>query len=218
MIAHKNVLKHARVLWDFHHLETPSRQADFVLAMGSHDERVADAAAEQVLDGKAPLLITSGGFGKVTRNTWKVSEGERFAQIARRKGVPDDAIIVEPEATNTGENLTKTRSLLAERGIQVRSGILVTKPYMRRRAFAAAARQWPEIDWQVVSPEIAFEAYPTEEVPLERMINLMVGDLQRLDVYGKNGFQIPQDIPADVWRSYEFLKEAGYDDFVIQAA
>lgn len=209
-------LDHARALWDFHRLDMPLEEADFILAMGSHDDRVAEAAADLLLEGFAPLLVTSGGLGKVTKDHWQQSEGERFAQIARERGVPDSAIFVEREATNTGANLTLTRALLAARGIRVTSGIIVTKPYMRRRAFAAAACQWPAVHWQVSSPDICFEDYATPEVPLDRMINLMVGDLQRLDVYAAQGFQIPQTIPPDVWDSYEFLKAAGYDAFVIK--
>lgn len=209
-------IDHARVLWDYHCLHSPVRRADFVLAMGSHDERVATAAAQQILLGNAPLLVTSGGFGKVTKDFWRKTEGERFAEIALEMGVSAEAIIIEPEASNTGENLTKTRTVLAARGLDVRSGIIVTKPYMSRRAFAAAARQWPEIEWQVTSPAVSFEDYPTEEVPLDRMINLMVGDLQRIDLYAKQGFQIPQDIPDKVWDSYAHLKQAGFDAFVIR--
>ena len=31
---------------------------------------------------------------------------------------------------------------------------------------------------------------------VEDVISIMVGDLQRIRLYGENGFQIPQDIPA----------------------
>jgi hypothetical protein len=39
----------------------------------------------------------------------------------------------------------------------------------------------------------------------------MVGDLQRIREYPARGFQIPQDIPDDVWDAYEQLVRAGYD-------
>ncbi|MEA3041995.1 MAG: hypothetical protein QOC65_1484 [Sphingomonadales bacterium] len=209
-------LEHAQVLWDFHYLDTPLQRADFVLALGSHDERVAEKAADLVLQGWAPTLVTSGGLGKVTAGHWTESEGERFAQIAQARGVESSKIIVEAVATNTGENITKTRELLDRLRIPVGRGILVTKPYMRRRAYATAAMQWPEVEWLVSSPAIGLIDYPTADVPLDRMINLMVGDLQRLDVYAEQGFQIPQQIPSHVRASYEFLKDAGYDRFVIK--
>jgi uncharacterized SAM-binding protein YcdF (DUF218 family) len=209
------VLRNARTLWDYHNVKVPIEHVDFILAMGSHDERVANCAASMFLHGYAPLLVTSGGYGKVTKDIWKITEGERFALIAEQMGVPRKYIIVEPQATNTGANLVLTREILQGRGIDVRSALLVTKPYMSRRALAAAERQWPEIKWLIAAPDISFDEYPNSEVSVDRMINLMVGDLQRLKVYADQGFQTPQIIPDFVWASYDFLRDAGYNEFVI---
>ena len=128
---------------------------------------------------------------------------------------PDDAILAETRATNTGENITLTRALLEERGIRPTSGLLVTVPYMHRRALAAAEKQWPEVSWTVSSQDVDFLAYPTIEVPLDRTINLMMGDLQRLKVYAEAGFQTPQEVPEAVWLSYSALKAAGYDAYLL---
>ena len=46
---------------------------------------------------------------------------------------------------------------------------------------------------------------------MDDFINIMVGDLQRIDVYGQNGFQIPQEIPEEVREAYRALVRAGYD-------
>src|ERR1041385_5271752 len=165
-------LSDARNLWKFHRGSFEPMAADFVLALGSHDERVAKYAAELILQEFAPLLVTSGGLGKVTEDTWTASEGERFAQIARGMGVSDGAILVESEARNTGDNITKTRALLSKAGVAVTSGILVTKPYMCRRAYATATKQWPEITWSVGAPSISFEEYPNTDVPLRQTIEL----------------------------------------------
>lgn len=218
MNINNQILQDARTLWDFHVGHFGVERADFILALGSHDERIAEYAAKLYLAGLAPWLVTSGGFGKVTRHTWRVTEGEKFAMTAEGLGVPRSAIIVEADATNTGDNVTKTRDILEARGIHVATGILVTKPYMCRRAYATAAKQWPEIKWLVAAPPLTFDEYPNDEVPLDRMINLMVGDLQRLRVYGEKGFQIPVEVPESVWSSYERLRDAGYDEFVIPAS
>lgn len=216
-IIDDQILSKARVLWNYHFLDLGIHPSDFILALGSHDERVGEHAAQLMLDGFAPLLVPSGGFGKVTQHIWGVSEGERFAKIAIKFGVPDSKIIIENTATNTGDNITKTRDLLNSKGIVVTSGTLVTKPYMRRRAYATAMKQWPEISWLVSSPPLSFDDYPDKDVPLERMIELMVGDLQRIKVYAKSGFQIPQEIPDQVWRCYEELSCNGFDKYVIKS-
>lgn len=45
----------------------------------------------------------------------------------------------------------------------------------------------------------------------------MVGDLQRIDVYGKNGFQIAQEIPDNVWKAYNKLIDLGYTEQLIKS-
>lgn len=207
----------ARVLWDYHHMDEVKRLSryDFILALGSHDVRVAERAADLYLEGLSDVLVTSGGFGKVTRDIWGTSEGEHFANIAIARGVPSRSIVVESEATNTGANIVLARQALAAHGLRVVSGLLVCKPYMRRRAYATAAKQWPEVIWGVDSPTMSFEEYPDAEVPEERMINLMVGDLQRIRVYAEDGFQIFQEIPSLVWEAYEALRDRGFDKFVM---
>jgi hypothetical protein len=44
----------------------------------------------------------------------------------------------------------------------------------------------------------------------------MVGDLQRVKEYAKQGFQIPQEIPGNVWKAYEELVRRGYTKHLIK--
>ena len=81
----------AQTLWDYHHMHHELAKSDVILALGSHDLRVAHRAADLWLQGLAPLLIMSGGLGNLTRETWTVPEADQFAAIAVRKGVPADA-------------------------------------------------------------------------------------------------------------------------------
>jgi uncharacterized SAM-binding protein YcdF (DUF218 family) len=81
---------------------------------------------------------------------------------------------------------------------------------MERRSYATFKKHWPEKKLIVTSPQISFEDYPTDEIPMERVINIMVGDLQRIRIYPAKGFQIPQDIPGEVWAAYERLIGWGF--------
>jgi hypothetical protein len=47
----------------------------------------------------------------------------------------------------------------------------------------------------------------------------MVGDLQRIKLYGAPPFhfQIPQEIPEEVWAAYELLVTAGYTWNLVKA-
>ena len=87
---------------------------------------------------------------------------------------------------------------------------------MLRRAFATFKKQWPDMEFLVTAPEISFKDYPNETIPKNLLINIMVGDTQRIALYPQKGFQIPQDIPADVWSAYEELVKRGYTQHLIK--
>ena len=181
------------------------------MVLGSHDLRVAERGAQIWLEGYAPWLIFSGGLGNFTRDMWTEPEAEKFAAIARKSGVPDKNILVENRSSNTGENILFTKKMLEEKGINPNSFILVQKPYMERRTFATFMKQWPGKDILVTSPQISFENYPSDEIPMERVISIMVGDLQRIIDYPEKGFQIYQELPDPVLQAYEKLILLGFD-------
>jgi uncharacterized SAM-binding protein YcdF (DUF218 family) len=204
-------VSHAKTLWDYHHMRHSLEKSDCILVLGSHDLRVAARGAELFLQGWAPWLIYSGGFGNFTRGNWEKPEADLFAEVARKMGVPDEAILIERNSTNTGENILFTRRLLQERKWDPDRFILVQKPYMERRSYATFKKQWPEKKLFVTSPQIPFEEYCSAEIPLEKVIHIMVGDLQRILEYPKKGFQIEQEIPHQVWEAYQALIKAGFN-------
>lgn len=206
----------AQILWDFHHMKHTLQKSDCILVLGSHDTRVAERGAELFLAGWAPLLIFSGGLGRLTQDVWQETEADKFAAIAINKGVPPEAILVENKSTNTGENILFTQVLLKEKKLDPKSFIVVQKPYMERRSFATFKKLWPDKQLIVTSPQLSFKQYPTTEIPVEKVINIMVGDLQRIKIYAEKGFQIYQEIPRNVWRAYEWLVEQGFDKQLVK--
>ena len=210
------IIQLAQQLWDYHQMNHELEKSDCILALGSHDLRVADRAAELYLQGWAPLLIMSGGLGNFTSGMWTEAEADRFAAIAIKKGVPPGAILVENKSTNTGENILFTQKLLQQKGLDPQSFIVVQKPYMERRSFATFKKHWPNKKLLVTSPQIAFKDYANDEIPVERVINIMAGDLQRIKIYPAKGFQIFQDIPAAVWKAYEELVAMGFDEHLVK--
>lgn len=193
--------------------------AGAILVLCSHDERVAERGAQLFLDGWAPLLIFSGGRGAITGRLWQEPEAERFSRIAIGLGVPPEDILIEPNSTNTGENVRFTRQLLAERGIDPQSFIIVQKPYMERRSYATFRQFWPEKPVLVTSPQVSFADYLTQythsSLSPDDVVGIMVGDLQRIRFYPELGYQIAQDIPEEIWSAYEQLVQAGYDKYLI---
>jgi uncharacterized SAM-binding protein YcdF (DUF218 family) len=207
-------------VWSYHQLQHQLVRSDAILVLCSHDTRVAERGAALLLDGWAPLLIFSGGLGAITKSMWQDPEAERFAAIALGMGVPADRILIENRSTNTGENVSFTRQLLADRGLDPASFILVQKPYMERRTYATFRKRWPEKSIVVTSPRVSLDeylsAYSNDQLSGDRVISIMVGDLQRIRLYAEKGFQIPQEIPANVWAAFEELVAAGYDSHLVR--
>lgn len=203
----------AEIVWSYHHLHQPFGHADLLLVLGGHDLRVPEYAAKLFHNGVAPRVVVSGGIahaGDLLETRWTETEAEKFAEVMVAAGVPREKILLEKEATNTGANFELSKKLLDAQNITFTSAIAVTKPYMERRAFATGAKQWPDKQLVVTSPPISFADYMQSDIGKDNIINIMLGDLQRIDIYGKNGFQIPQDIPTDVWDAFKQLKAAGY--------
>ena len=211
----------AKKILDYHHLDHQLAHADAILVLCSHDKAVAERGAELFLEGWAPLLIFAGGLGAITRHLWDEPEADQFARIAVEMGVPTDRILVENRSTNTGENILFTKQLLAERHLDLRKFLVVQKPYMERRSYATFRKVWPEKELLVTSPQVSMDDYLNEyshdTLSADAVISIMVGDLQRIRVYPAKGFQIHQDIPADVWDAYEELVKAGYDRHLLSA-
>ncbi|HTH00543.1 MAG TPA: YdcF family protein [Vicinamibacterales bacterium] len=202
-------------VWRYHHMNHELQKSEVIIVLCSHDTIVAERGAELVLAGWAPLLVFTGGLGTITRHLWSDPEAERFARIAVAMGVPADRILIENRATNTGENVAFTRDLLTSRGLDPDTFILVQKPYMERRTFATFQKVWPGKSVRVTSPQLSmdeyFARYSHEALTVDDVISIMVGDLQRIREYPARGFQIPQNIPDDVWDAYNELVRAGYD-------
>jgi uncharacterized SAM-binding protein YcdF (DUF218 family) len=209
----------AEILWDYHLMKHQIATADAILVLCSHDERVAERAAQLFHEGWAPLVIFSGGKGSITSTLWNEPEAERFARIAISLDVPRERILIEAHSTNTGENIEFTKRLLAERCLDLNKFIVVQKPYMERRAFATFRKRWPEKDLIVTSPQVSFreylDGYANRALSAADVVSIMVGDLQRIKIYPGRGYQIAQDIPDKVWSAFEELVRAGYDKYLI---
>ena len=191
-------------------------RADLILAAGTYDLRVADHAAKLFLEGHAPLIVCTGGFGKVTSRLFNKPEAELFRDRCILLGVPESKVLTESRSTNTGENFRFSCQLLSEMGMEPKTGIVACKPYMVKRTWATGTKQWPEVIWYPSASALSFGQYLTEDITFDDTVQLMLGDLQRLQVYEERGFQAHVDVPDNVWQAYERLVSAGYDNYVIK--
>ena len=208
-------LELARVLWNYHRVASPPRAVDVIIGLGSYDLRVARHCAALFQQGLAPVLVFTGAQGNFTRGKWNKTEAEMFADEAVAAGVAREKILIEPQATNTGDNLRFARRLLERLGHRAVTAILVAKSQMLRRSLATAAIVWPAVQALASAPPHSFEEQPTAEHPLDNLIHEMVGDVQRIIEYPRRGFQAPQEMPADVLAAYTELIARGYTQHLI---
>lgn len=206
----------AQLLWDYTHMHHEIIPSDAILALGSMDTRVANRAAELWHQGMASVVVVSGGFGRLSSGTQSKSEAEIFRDVLLENGVPDEAILVESASTNTGDNLVFSIQKLKEHGHHVKQVIVVTKPYAEKRTYATVRKLFPDISSLHTSPNLSYEDYPAGEITKDLALNIMVGEVQRIQLYPSLGYTVSMEIPSEIEKAMEYLIEAGYDQQLIQ--
>jgi uncharacterized SAM-binding protein YcdF (DUF218 family) len=200
----------AEIIWNYHRLGHQLRPCDAAIGLGSHDLGVATFAAELYHDGLFPTVVFSGGNSATTAACFPRGEAVHYRERALELNVPDNAILVETHAGNTGENITFSQAVLADHGIHPRTVLLISKPYTERRAFATCGKVWPEVTVVCASSPMKFDDYVRSVGDTRLVIDMLVGDLQRVIEYPSMGFAIPQVVPADVMAAYQSLRAAGF--------
>jgi len=205
----------ADLIWGYHQMAHPLRPCAAAVGLGSHDLGVATFAAELYHAGLFPVIVFSGATSKTTASRFPRGEAVHYREHAMSLGVPDSAILVEPEASNTGQNIAYSRNMLDRADISVTSLLLISKPYMERRAYATCRKVWPQVDAVCASEPLKFEDYLKAIGDEKLVIDMLVGDLQRVIEYPKQGFAIEQVVPEDVLAAYDRLIQAGFDSRLV---
>lgn len=202
-------------LWRFHRIDDDLRPVDLAIGLGSHDPGVPVYTAELWKRGLFPMIVFTGANAPTTVERFPRGEAVHYREIALDHGVPDDAIIVEPTARHTGENIDFARQLVAQRGISVQSILVTCRPYQQRRARATARGRWPGVAVLCSAAQQSLDEYVASIGDPDRVVSMLVGDTQRLRLYAEAGEAAAEDIPESVQLAYERLVDAGYTDRLI---
>ncbi|MEJ6394543.1 YdcF family protein [Gymnodinialimonas sp. 2305UL16-5] len=198
----------ARVLWDFHCVYDELSKSDVIIGLGSYDIRVAEHCAKLFVEGFSDLIIFTGSSGNWTRDLFPQGEAVAFKEKAVEHEVPKEAILLEPNATNIGENVQLSAAIVPN----AKSAIFVTKPQTQRRCKATAEKQWSDVKAIVTAPHTKFIDQPLAHHNERALICEMVGDLERMNSYAQLGYQTAVDIPDITWKAFEVLVKAGFVD------
>ena len=169
--------------------DTPA-VADAIFLPGGMHPQQPEYAARLYLEGYAKWIIPSGKMG-VQWDVWPGvadkadiytgdyrSECELFVDVLTKSGVPRDVIIPEYTARHTRDNAFLSRKAVDEKGLCIKTAIIVCKEFHARRCLML---------YQLAFPEVTFKVCPincsgiTKEnwYKTERGINRVFGELER---------------------------------------
>lgn len=210
----KAARENLKIIWDWMRLGQETEKADCIVGFGCINDDIAVRCAQLYKDGYAPVILFSGGLGRNTKSRWSSSEAERYRDIALSLGVPENVMLIENRSTNTGENITFSRKILKAHGLADKKLLCVHKPFMERRVWAAMKAYWPEADFTMTSPLLGMEEYiertMAQGMTEKAVIDVIVGDVQRMEIYAQKGFQIPQPLPDAVRAAFDNMVALGY--------
>ena len=202
-------------LWVYHDMGHQPRRCDVGIGLGSHDLGVAIHTAQLYQQGLFERIVFTGANAPTTIERFPRGEAVHYREHAIELGVPADAILIETRATNTSQNVTNTRDVLADVGIHPASVMLISRPYQQRRAYATCRKVWPEVEVICSSRPLPLDEYIASICDTDRVINMLVGDTQRITEYARLGFAIEQDVPEQVHAAYQRLVDAGFTSRLI---
>ena len=207
-----------QILWDYMQMNHKLDKKDCMIVLGTCDTSVVNYAVELYFKGLADKIFFAGGLGKITSRLWHESEADKFAKIAIELGVPKEKIYIENKSTNTGDNFRFTKKIIEENNMNINSCIIVCKPYDEKRAYAAFRKIMPEYDGIIASKKMTcreyYEYFKNDENINDEWIHVLVGDVQRMDIFAQKGWQIEMDVPDYVWDAYNELVKRGYNKYI----
>ena len=177
---------------------------------------VATYTAELYHQGMFPKIVFTGANAPTTVERFPRGEAVHYREHALELGIPDSAILVEPRATNTGENIDFTRAIVETSHLDVRSIMLISRPYQQRRAYAMCRIRWSDIDVICASQNCLLDNYIAGIGDADQVVNMLVGDTQRVWTYAENGWALEQDVPDKVHAAYDRLVKSGFDRRVLK--
>lgn len=195
---------HASALWSFLAPQQPPEAVDAIFVFGGVSLRVPEQAADLYDAHHASTVLVSGGAGSRTHLHFDEPEADVFVQVLHDHGVPPGDIVIEPAASNTGQNVEFGMAKLLERVPEVSSLLLVATPFIMRRCIATFERQYPHIRTIPCPPPGSYKEFVDRPYP--EFIDRLVAEVDRLDAYAKSGFIAPVDVPVAVREACDYFR------------
>ena len=175
------------------------QKADAVFLPGGSHPMPPEYAAGLYREGYAKWVIPSGGVS-IKRDKWPgvrskadiydgdyKSDCEFFTDVLLKNGVPASAIVGEDQSGHTRDNAFYSRKLIEQRGIEIKSAIIVCKAFHARRCLMLYQMAFPDTEIRVC-PVCCYNITRDNWHQTEAGIDRVLGELARC------GNQIAGDI------------------------
>lgn len=169
--------------------DEPEKADVIFLPGGSHPEQ-PEYASELYHRGYAKWLIPSGGVS-VKRDKWPGvrskadiyngdyrSDCEFFTAVLLKNGVPASAIIEEDQSGHTRDNAFLSRKIVDERGVAVKTAMIVCKAFHARRCLMLYQMAFPDVNIKVC-PVHCYNITKDNWYQTEAGIDRVLGELAR---------------------------------------
>ncbi|HEL1647876.1 YdcF family protein [Streptococcus suis] len=210
-------------------------QVDVLAFFGGSILAGGDQLAEAIRNKLAKIYVIVGGAGHTTAGLRQqvrdhfpqldptgLTEAEIFqAYLGQKYGLSAD--LLEISSTNCGNNVTYLLDLLAEKGIDFQSILLMQDAAMQRRMWATMKKYAADklllnyASYQVTvreeNDQLQFDNAPFGMWDMDRYLSLLLGEIPRLrddeEGYGPRGanYLAHIDIPQAVEESYQLVQE-----------
>ena len=165
-------------------------KADVIFLPGGSYPAQPEYASELYHRGYAKWLIPSGGVS-VKRDKWPGvrskadiyngdyrSDCEFFTAVLLKNGVPASAIIEEDQSGHTRDNAFLSRKIVDERGVAVKTAMIVCKAFHARRCLMLYQMAFPDVNIKVC-PVHCYNITKDNWYQTETGIDRVLGELAR---------------------------------------
>lgn len=166
------------------------RKADAIFLPGGSHPGPPEYAAWLYREGYVQWLVPSGGVS-VKRDKWPgvrvkseiydgdcKSDCEFFTDVLLKSGVPASAIVGEDQSGYTRDNAFFSRKVIEERGLVIKSAIIVCKAFHARRCLMLYQMAFPETEIRVC-PVHCYNITKDNWYQTETGIDRVLGELAR---------------------------------------
>lgn len=208
-----NILESAKTIFDFLYIRQQPEKADAVLGFGHFDLKIPRRCAELYLRNFVTRILFTGGVGAGSAD-FEFPEALEFKNLVLKEfpAIPENHIIVEPESTNTGENLRFMQKVLQKTdpeftfGTGIKKVLKVSNAYRQRRAYLTCQKEFPDVEFINTPAETNFwkelELYKSKDQDLLRHLS---GEMERMLIYPAFNYIVADKIPEEVLQAYKMV-------------